>query len=114
MKLLFDENVSDKVIPALSDLFPGAVHVKTASLMRADDGAIAAWAARGGFTVVSKDTDFHQRTIALGAPPKLIWLRVGNCPTAVIVELLRRQEALIREFIASETETVLVLERLGS
>jgi predicted nuclease of predicted toxin-antitoxin system len=50
--------------------------------------------------------------VALGSPPKFIWLRVGNCPTATIVDLLRKQSAIILEFVASETESVLVLERL--
>jgi predicted nuclease of predicted toxin-antitoxin system len=50
--------------------------------------------------------------VALGSPPKFIWLRVGNCPTATIVDLLRKQSAIILEFVASETESVLVMERV--
>ena len=67
---------------------------------------------RHSFSVVSKDTDFYQRSIALGLPPKFIWLGVGNCGTEVIVDLLRSQHALVRDFIASKTERVLVFERL--
>ena len=68
---------------------------------------------RGQFTIVSKDTDFYQRAVALGSPPKFIWLRVGNCTTATIVDLLRKHSPIIREFIAAETESVLVLMRLS-
>jgi predicted nuclease of predicted toxin-antitoxin system len=50
--------------------------------------------------------------VALGSPPKFVWLRIGNCRTDVIVDLLRSQHTLIRDFIASETESVLVLDRL--
>jgi predicted nuclease of predicted toxin-antitoxin system len=57
-------------------------------------------------------TDFYQRSVAFGSPAKFIWLRVGNCGTEVIVDLLRCQHTLIRDFIESETESVLVLERL--
>jgi predicted nuclease of predicted toxin-antitoxin system len=112
VKLLLDENISDRIVPAISDLFPDSTHVKSTGLMHADDSVIAEWAMQGQFTIVSKDTDFYRRAVALGSPPKFIWLRVGNCPTATIVDLLRKQSALIREFIAAETESILVLERL--
>ena len=82
-------------------------------LTRADDAVIADWAKQHGFSVISKDTDFYQRSVALGSPPKFIWLRVGNCGTEAVVNLLRSQHALIRDFVASETESVLVLERIS-
>ena len=85
---------------------------KSVELMQADDAAIADWARHHGSSIVSKDTDFYQRSVALGSPPKFIWLRVGNCRTEIIVDLLRSQHALIRDFLASETESVLVLDRL--
>jgi predicted nuclease of predicted toxin-antitoxin system len=81
--------------------------------MRADDAAVAESARRHGFTIISKDTDFYQRSVALGSPPKFIWLRVGNCGTEAILNLLRSQQALIRDFIASESKSVLVLERIS-
>jgi len=80
--------------------------------MRAEDAAVADWARHHGFSIVSKDTDFYQRSVAFGSPPKFIWLRVGNCGTEIIVDLLRSQHALIRDFLARETESVLVLDRL--
>jgi predicted nuclease of predicted toxin-antitoxin system len=110
VKLLLDENISDRIVRIISDQFPDSTHVKAVGLMRADDSAIAEWAKQHEFTVVSKDTDFYQRAVALGSPPKFIWLRVGNCTTGTIVDLLRKHGAIIREFIASENETVLVLE----
>jgi predicted nuclease of predicted toxin-antitoxin system len=60
---------------------------------------------------VSKDTDFHQRAIVFGHPPKFIWLRVGNCETGLTTNLLRSCYQVIRQFIESETESLLVLER---
>ena len=111
MKLLLDENLSDRIIPQIVDLFPDSTHVKTEDLVRSDDSLIADWAKRSGFAVVSKDAGFYQTSVAFGAPPKFIWLRVGNCSTAIIVNLLRLHHALISEFISNETESVLVLER---
>jgi predicted nuclease of predicted toxin-antitoxin system len=112
VKLLLDENLSDKIVARVSDLFPDCAHVKSVALMRANDAAVADWARHHGFAIVSKDTDFYHRSVALGSPPKFIWLRVGNCGTEVIIDLLRSQHALIRDFIASKTESVFVLERV--
>ena len=113
VKLLLDQNLSDKIVARISDLFPDCIHVKAVELTRADDSVIAGWAKHRGFSIVSKDTDFYQRSVALASYPKFIWLRVGNCSTATIVDLLRSYHALIREFIASETERILVLERIS-
>jgi len=111
VKLLLDENLSDKIIARISDLFPDCTHVKSVELMRADDATIADWANGHEFSIVSKDTDFYQRSVALGSPSKFIWLRVGNCGTKEIVDVLRSQHVLIQDFMQSETERVLVLER---
>ena len=60
MKLLFDENVSPRLVDALSDAFPESVHVRDAGLSRASDAAIWDYARNRGLTIVSKDSDFHQ------------------------------------------------------
>ena len=111
MKLLLDENLSDRIIPRILDLFPESTHIKAVGLKHTDDSVISEWAKQRGFTIVSKDTDFYQRSIVFGHPPKFVWLRVGNCPTRLITNLLRLRCELIREFIQSETESLLVLER---
>ena len=48
-----------------------------------------AFAAAGGYAVASKDSDFEQRALLYGHPPKVVWLRVGNCTTAAVAALLR-------------------------
>ena len=111
MKLLLDENVSDRIVQQIADLFPDSTHVKFVGLKEADDTAVWHWAKQQGFTIVAKDTDFYQRAILLGHPPKFIWLRVGNCPTSLIVNLLRSRCEIIRQFVDSPTESLLVLER---
>jgi predicted nuclease of predicted toxin-antitoxin system len=80
VKLLLDENVSDRIVERIADLFPGSTHIKSIGLKKADDRMVWDWAKQHGFAVASKDTDFYQRAIVLGHPPKFIWLRVGNCP----------------------------------
>lgn len=56
---------------------------------------------RHGFVIVSKDSDFHQRSLVFGHPPKVIWVRLGNCSTADIERLLRHNETTIRTFDAN-------------
>jgi predicted nuclease of predicted toxin-antitoxin system len=65
---------------------------------RADDQRIWEYAVAQGFVIVSKDTDFYQRSILFGHPPKVIWLSVGNCPTATVKALLESAVAAMREF----------------
>jgi predicted nuclease of predicted toxin-antitoxin system len=111
VKLLLDENISDHIVHQIADLFPGSTHIKTVGLNEADDTVVWAWSKEHEFTIVSKDTDFYQRVIVFGSPPKFIWLRVGNCPTRLITALLRSRYEVIRQFIESDTESLLVLER---
>jgi predicted nuclease of predicted toxin-antitoxin system len=111
VKLLLDENLSGRIISRIGDLFPDSTHIKAVGLKEADDFVVWEWAKKHGFAIVSKDTDFHQRAIVFGHPPKIIWLRVGNCETSLITNLLRSRFHVIRQFIESKTESLLVLER---
>ena len=111
MKLIFDENLSEKILLSVSDLFPDSTQVKLVGLSKSDDATVWEWARQEGFVIVSKDTDFHQRAVVSGHPPKVVWLRIGNCPTKEIIQLLRARYEVIREFIESETDSLLVLEK---
>jgi predicted nuclease of predicted toxin-antitoxin system len=75
VKLLFDQNLSPKLIAALEDLFPGSLHVREVALAQAGDEAVWNHAADHGFAIVSKDSDFHQRSFLYGPPPKVVWVR---------------------------------------
>jgi predicted nuclease of predicted toxin-antitoxin system len=109
MKLLFDENLSPKLPRLLAALFPDSVHVRDCGLHGFPDEEVWEYARRHGFTLVSKDSDFQQRSVLYGHPPRLIWLRLGNCTTTQIVQLLTTHEPDIRAFDGSPAETVLVL-----
>lgn len=109
MKLLLDENLSDRIISEIIDLYPGSAHVKTLALTNTDDRVIWAYARANGFVIVSKDSDFHQRSLLHGHPPKFIYLRVGNCPTSKIVQILKDSFDTIVQFEGRESESILVL-----
>lgn len=109
MKLLFDENVSPRLTQMLSGVFPECSHVRSAGLRGAEDRQIWEYARREGFTIVSKDTDFRERSYVEGAPPKVVWLDVGNAGTQAIEGLLRREHDRIERFGESEESSVLIL-----
>ena len=82
MKLLFDQNLSHKLLLLLVSLYPGSIHVRNVGLKTAYDAAIWNYAQQHGLTIVTKDIDFFHRSMILGHPPKVVWIRTGNCSTS--------------------------------
>lgn len=109
MKLLFDQNLPRSLVDRLSALFPDSAHVRDAGLAEADDVAIWDHARDGGFTIVSKDSDFQQRSLLHGAPPKVVWLRVSNCTTSRIEQLLRDRSVELHTFDVDSAQSLLIL-----
>lgn len=90
MKLLFDENLSPNLVIRLADLFPDSCHVREVGLESAADPVVWDYAKSNGLVIVSKDADMHQRSFLFGAPPKVVWVRLGNCSTTDVENVLRR------------------------
>jgi predicted nuclease of predicted toxin-antitoxin system len=110
VKLLFDENLSPKLVRLLVKEFPDSNHVELLKLRGSTDTTLWELAKQQGYMIVSKDNDFRQRAFLLGAPPKVIWLSIGNSGTTEIVELLKQKEATIQSFEKNDEESLLVLE----
>jgi predicted nuclease of predicted toxin-antitoxin system len=72
MKLLFDNNLSHKLVQRLSDIFPGSSHVMREQLDESNDQEIWLFARKNGFTIVTKDSDFNELRLLQGFPPKVI------------------------------------------
>ncbi|HEX8180378.1 MAG TPA: DUF5615 family PIN-like protein [Pyrinomonadaceae bacterium] len=98
MKLLFDENLSPQLVRLLVDLFPDSIHVRDAGLQAADDPSVWEYAKANDLIIVSKDSDLHQRSFVFGHPPKVVWVRLGNCSTSDVARLLRQHVATISTF----------------
>jgi predicted nuclease of predicted toxin-antitoxin system len=98
VKLLFDENLSHELVWLLADLFPDSVHVRNVGLKSADDPMVWQYAKENRLIIVSKDSDLHQRSFVFGHPPKLVWVRLGNCSTLDVERLLRRSFDAINNF----------------
>ena len=109
MKLLFDENLSQKLVAKCADAFPVCAHVSLVGLEGHPDSEIWDYAQENEFTIVSKDSGFYHRNVLIGPPPQLVWLRLGNCTSDEIVSLLQRNQHKIVELFASKPTAVLVL-----
>ena len=109
MKLLFDENLSPKLPGLLAALFPGSRHVRECGLLGQPDEEVWEYARVHGFAIVSKDADFQQRSLLYGPPPKLVWLRIGNCTRQQLVRLVTAHEQKFHALDADPFESVLVL-----
>jgi len=84
VKLLFDQNLSHKLVARMADLFPDSAHVRDFHLEESEDEVVWDLAAAQGFVIVSKDDDFTRLSFLRGAPPKVIQIALGNCSTGQI------------------------------
>lgn len=109
MKLLFDENVSPRLVAALINEYPDSAHVRDVGLRGAADARIWGYAQAHGRAIMSKDADFRERSFLEGAPPKVVWLDVGSATTAVIIESLEREQPRLLVFEAQPESSVLIL-----
>ena len=113
MKLLFDENLSPRLVQRLEPAYPGSAHVDLVGLHGKADAEIWEFAGRETYTIVSKDNDFRQLSALYGPPPKVVWLSVGNVGTAAIADLLERHRGDVEAFNAAPEESLLVLDLAG-
>jgi predicted nuclease of predicted toxin-antitoxin system len=73
------------------------------------DNEIWEYARKSDYLIVSKDSDFSEMSVVRGFPPKVIWIRSGNCSTQKIEELLRQYYDRIKKLYQSENEGILLL-----
>jgi predicted nuclease of predicted toxin-antitoxin system len=109
MKLLFDENLSPNLPHRLRDLFPNSLHVRDVGMKATIDPVVWDYAKDNDLMIVSKDSDMHDLSLVLGSPPKVIWIRLGNCSTAQVENLLRRDFETINLFYTDESLSLLAL-----
>ncbi len=107
MKLLVDQNISYRILRKMTDFPANIVHIKDVSLTDANDHAIFMYARTNQFdAVLTLDDDFVKLLNLHSAPPKVIWIRTGNCSTAFLADLLLEKAVAIKEFVES-TEYIL-------
>lgn len=111
LRLLLDQNLSHRLKGPLAAAYPDVAHVRDFALERADDTTVWNFAKDNGFAIVSKDSDFHQRSLVFGHPPKVIWLRLGNCSTTDIEHVLLQQAPVVASLFEDSTASLLTLSR---
>ncbi len=110
-RFLLDENLSPRLASALSAPFPGSKHVCDVQLKGKSDQQIWDFASKNGYTIVTKDDDFRALSLLRGAPPKVIWLVVGNTSTAEILGILLAHSSAIDTFINEPLTSLLTLRK---
>lgn len=101
MKLLFDQNISFRVVDLISETYPESQQVRLLKLENAADIEIWNYAKVNGFSIVTFDADFYDFSVLKGFPPKIIWLRTGNSTTQNIANILIDNIAIIESFEAN-------------
>jgi predicted nuclease of predicted toxin-antitoxin system len=109
VKLLLDQNISPNLAHELQSQFPESTHVETVGLQSADDDQVWQYAQQFGFSILSKDEDFHQRALLYGPPPKVVWVRLGNCTTAQVLEAILQNVDRLRELELDKDAAFLVI-----
>lgn len=99
-----DQNLSRLV----ADVYTGSAHVHELGLESADGLSIWRHKGQAGFTIGTKDDDFRQWSFPRGEPPKVVWVRLGNCTTHDVELLLRWRREEVISFAADELAAFLV------
>ena len=109
MKLLFDQNISPKILKHLPPDLADCQQVRLVDLEDSADLAIFRYAGANHYAVVTFDSDFVDLNALYGVPPKIIWLNTGNLTTKNISELVVRNIETIKMYLAAQTDDILEL-----
>ncbi|UCS92161.1 DUF5615 family PIN-like protein [Echinicola marina] len=104
MKVLFDQNVSFRIVNLLKDNYPEVKQVRLLGLENASDLKIWEYAKENDYTIITFDADFYELANIKGHPPKIIWLRMGNTTTKSIAEKMISMQSVITDFILSDDQ----------
>lgn len=99
MKLLFDQNISYRIIKIIAEVFPDAKQLKELGLEGMTDKQLWNYAKKNNYTIVTFDADFSDLSNLYGFPPKIIWLRTGNKKTLELARLLLSKREIIQDFL---------------
>jgi len=102
VKLLFDQNISFRILSKISSYFPESKQVRDLGIENFSDVEIWKFAKGNNFTIVTFDADFYDLANLKGHPPKIIWLRLGNTKTDFLAEVLNSRNSIIKDFILSK------------
>jgi predicted nuclease of predicted toxin-antitoxin system len=99
VRLLFDQNISFKIISLLKSEFEDSQHVKDLNLVDATDHEIWSYAKANNCVIVTFDSDFYDFSLVWGHPPKIIWIRLLNQTTNFVAQILKERKSAIASFV---------------
>ena len=102
MKLLLDENLSRRIVPFLQAAFPGSTQIALLGLETASDSEIWQYAKDNNYVIVSRDSDFQERSLVAGHPPQVIWLKIPNRSKTVVLNILLEHQAEIEQALMEQ------------
>ena len=65
MKLLFDHNLSPRLVDNLAAIYPNSQHVFLLGLDQADDRILWEFAKQNEFIIVTRDADFNESDLGV-------------------------------------------------
>ena len=98
MRLLFNNNLSHRLVFILADAYPDSLHIKDMGPENAADTDVWDYAKDHGLVIVTKDRDYRDMSRTRGHPPKVILITLRNCSTATVAALLRRHPTDLHSF----------------
>ena len=101
MKLLFEQNISYRLVKKIVNLYPNSKQVKEVYLENKTDSQIFHFAKENDFAIVTFDADFFDLSNLKGFPPKIIWIRTGNISTNNLEKILKDKYDIIMHFLKS-------------
>ena len=107
MKLLFDQNISPRILKKLPNDFSECRQVRLVGLEDASDSEIFEFAKTNKFVVVTFDSDFVDLNALRGTPPKIIYLNTGNLTTQSVSKLILNNLLTIQHYLSAETDSIL-------
>ena len=86
MKLLFDHNLSPRLVKRLADLYPDSTHVYLIGMDQVDDDVIWEYAKNNEYAIVSKDVDHSDKCLLRGFPPRVVWVLPDTAYRGVVTQ----------------------------
>lgn len=108
MRLLFDENISWRILKKTKPFFEACIHVNEIGKSNPlSDTEIWDYALKEQFIIVTNDEDFENLITLNGFPPKVILLRTGNQATNFLADKLIELQSKISDFALNKEHGLL-------
>lgn len=85
IKFLCDARLPPALCKSLVAKGYEAIHVIDAGLLYAKDAEIWRYALNQNMVIMTKDSDFSQRSYMVNVSPKIVWIRLPNAKSSILI-----------------------------